>query len=135
MGYFSFPHTRSYDSDLGWLIKNVSNYNSTIAALNEWIATNTPRIEDLEAFQAAMESGTLPEGVQEGITTWLTHNGADVLTAIIKNVWFGLTDAGYFVAYVPDSWSDIIFKTTGLDIDLALQPDYGHLVLQYNIGG
>ena len=131
MGYFSFPHTRSYDSDLGWLIKNVSGYNETIAALNEWIATNTPRIDDLEAFDAALESGTLPAGVQQGIETWLTQHGAEIVAAIIKNVWFGLTDAGYFVAYVPDSWADIIFKTTGLDIDLALQPEYGHLVLQY----
>ena len=131
MGYFSFPHTRSYDSDLGWLIKNVSGYDETIAALNEWIATNTPRIDDLEAFQTAMESGDLPEGVQHGIETWLTQHAAEIVTALIKNVWFGLTNAGYFVAYVPDSWSDIIFKTTGLDIDLALQPEYGHLVLQY----
>lgn len=131
MGYFSFPHTRSYDSDLGWLIKNVSSFNETIAALNEWIATNTPRIDDLEAFDAALESGDLPAGVQQGIETWLLQHGAEIITAIIKNVWFGLTNAGYFVAYVPESWSDIIFKTTGLDIDLALQPEYGHLVLQY----
>lgn len=131
MGYFSFPHTRSYDSDLGWLIKNVNSFDETIAALNEWIATNTPRIDDLEAFDAALESGNLPAGVQHGIETWLTQHGAEIVTALIKNVWFGLTTAGYFVAYVPDSWSDIIFKTTGLDIDLALQPEYGHLVLQY----
>lgn len=131
MGYFSFPHTRSYDSDLGWLIKNVRSYDDTIAALQAWIDENTPRIEDLEAFQAALESGELPEGVQLGIETWLAQNGAEIITAIIKNVWFGLTNAGYFVAYIPESWSDIIFKTTGLDIDLALQPEYGHLVLQY----
>lgn len=131
MGYFSFPHTRSYDSDLGWLIKNVSNYDQTIAALNEWIATNTPRIEELEAFQAALESGDLPEGVQRGIETWLTQYGAEIIAAIIKNVWFGLTDTGYFVAYIPESWSDIIFRTTGLDIEIDLQPEYGHLVLQY----
>lgn len=131
MAFFEFPHTRTYDSDLGWLIKNVSGYNDTIAALNEWIAVNTPRIEDLEAFKAALESGNLPAGVQQGIETWLTAHAAEVIAAIIKNVWFGLTNAGYFVAYVPDSWSDITFKTTGLDIILDLMPEYGHLVLQY----
>ena len=131
MAFFEFPHTRTYDSDLGWLIKNVAGYNETIQALNEWIATNTPRIEDLEAFKTALESGELPEGVQAGITAWLETHAAEVIAAIIKNVWFGLTDAGYFVAYVPDSWSDITFKTTGLDIILDLMPEYGHLVLQY----
>lgn len=131
MAFFEFPHTRTYDSDLGWLIKRVNSYDEVIAALNEWIETNTPRIDDLEAFQEALESGDLPEGVANGIITWLQQNAITWLTAIIKNVWFGLTDAGYFVAYVPDSWSDITFKTTGLDIILALMPDYGHLVLQY----
>lgn len=131
MAFFEFPHTRTYDSDLGWLIKNVAGYNETIQALNDWIETNTPRIEDLEAFKTALESGDLPEGVQQGIETWLTTHAAEVITAVIENVWFGLTDAGYFVAYVPDSWSDITFKTTGLDIILELMPDYGHLVLQY----
>lgn len=131
MAFFEFPHTRTYDTDLGWIIKNIKGYNDTIQALNDWIAVNTPRIEDLEAFQAALESGELPEGVQQGIETWLTTHATEVISAIIKNVWFGLTDAGYFVAYVPDSWSDITFKTTGLDIILDLMPEYGHLVLQY----
>lgn len=131
MGFFEFPHTRTYDTDLGWIIKNIKGYNDTIQALNDWIAENTPRIEDLEAFQEALESGELPEGVQHGIETWLTTHATEVISAIIKNVWFGLTDSGYFVAYVPESWSDIIFKTTGLDIELELMPEYGHLVLQY----
>lgn len=131
MAFFEFPHTRTYDSDLGWIIKNLSSYNDTIAALNAWIETNTPRINDLEEFKNAMESGDLPEGVERGIAEWLTHNGATIISAIIKNVWFGLTDAGYFVAYVPESWSDITFKTTDLDIITDLMPEFGHLVLQY----
>lgn len=131
MAFFEFPHTRTYDSDLGWLIKNVSNYNETIEALNEWIAVNTPRIEDLEAFKNELESGQLPLGVQQGIATWLSRNGAEIIAAIIKNVWFGLLDSGYFVAYVPESWSDITFKTTEYDLILDLMPEYGHLVLQY----
>lgn len=131
MAFFEFPHTRTYDTDLGWLIRQVKSYDDTISALNSWIETNTPRIDDLEAFKTALESGDLPEGVQQGIETWLTTHAAEVITAIIKNVWFGLTDAGYFVAYIPESWSDIIFKTTGLDIELELMPEYGHLVLQY----
>lgn len=131
MAFFEFPHTRTYDTDLGWIIENIKGYNDAIQTLNDWIETNTPRLEDLEAFKEALESGDLPEGVQAGITSWLETHAADVIAAIIKNVWFGLTVAGYFVAYIPDSWSDITFKTTGLDIILDLMPEYGHLVLQY----
>lgn len=130
MAFFEFPHTRTYDSDLGWIISRINSYDDTIQALNDWIETNTPTIDDLVAFKDALESGDLPAGVQQGIEAWLSTHG-EVIAAIVKNVWFGLTNAGYFVAYVPDSWSDIKFKTTGLDINLALMPDYGHLVLQY----
>jgi len=42
-----------------------------------------------------------------------------------------LTQEGYFVYTIPQSWKDITFNTTGLDIDLEIQPEYGHLVLSY----
>lgn len=54
-----------------------------------------------------------------------------ILDKAIKNVWFGLTDTGYFVAYIPESWDDIKFSTTGYDINLVCHPEYGHLVLSY----
>lgn len=50
---------------------------------------------------------------------------------IATMVFFGITDDGYFVAYIPESWSQIEFATTGLDITVPLQPEYGHLVLSY----
>ena len=46
-----------------------------------------------------------------------------------KNLLFGLTLEGYFVAYCPESWSDIIFDTGmvyGLDT-------YGRLILRYDV--
>lgn len=46
-------------------------------------------------------------------------------------IFFGLTESGYFVAYIPDSWDEIQFNTTGYDITVDLQPKYGHLVLSY----
>lgn len=54
-----------------------------------------------------------------------------IISEAIKNVWFGLTDDGYFCAYIPSSWDTVQFRTTGLDINIAVQPEYGHLVLQY----
>lgn len=59
---------------------------------------------------------------------------ADLLSAGIKQVYFGLTDdtysggTGYFVAYIPDSWSEIVFDTGavyGLDT-------YGRLILRWD---
>lgn len=50
---------------------------------------------------------------------------------IATMVFFGITGDGYFVAYIPESWDDITFYTTELDIFLPLEPEYGHLVLAY----
>ena len=54
-----------------------------------------------------------------------------ILANAIKNVFFGLTNAGYFVAYIPESWDDITFQTTGWDVIVESMPEYGHLVLAY----
>lgn len=55
----------------------------------------------------------------------------NLISNAIKNVWFGLNDAGYFVAYVPSSWADVQFRTTGLDFDSLMVPQFGHLVVEY----
>lgn len=46
-------------------------------------------------------------------------------------VFFGLTDSGYFVAYLPSTWNDITFGTTGLDTSFAEDGLYGRLTLSY----
>lgn len=133
MSFFEFPHTRTYDGDLGWIIKHVSEYDEVINALNEWITVNTPKLDDLETFKAAMESGDLPEGVKQGIADWCSKNLIDLVAETIVNVFFGLTDDGHFVAYYPESWDDIEFGTTYYDMILEAHPEigYGHLILSY----
>lgn len=46
-------------------------------------------------------------------------------------IFFGLTESGYFVAYIPETWDEISFCTTGYDCYAPMQPEYGHLVLNY----
>ena len=126
---FEFPHTRTYDNDLGWLIKNVKGSDEAIKALEDWKAVADITIAELRDLLDALASGTVPEEVATAITKWLSINAKDIVGAMIKTVWFGLTMSGYFVAYIPDSWNDIIFKTTGYDFFTDLQENYGHLVL------
>ena len=130
MSYFDFPHTRTYDSDLGWLIKHVNSYDETIAALNTWIEENTPKLNDFEALYNMMMAGDLPLGVQQGIEKWMRLHALDLFGELIKMVFIGIDDRGYLIAYIPDGWDDIIFNTTGLDIYIA-GTDFGHLTLSY----
>lgn len=70
------------------------------------------------------------------INQWI----ANFDTTFVKNlvdkyvatmIFVGINDAGYIFYDMPESWDDIQFSTTGLDVDVASMPEYGHLVLSY----
>jgi hypothetical protein len=61
------------------------------------------------------------------IADWIRDNFAELISAGIKQVYFGLTDDGYFCAYIPDSWSEITFDTGAV----FGRSDYGRLILKF----
>lgn len=131
MAFFEFPHTRTYDSDLGWLIRQCKHNSDAIAVLEEWKEKTDDVIGDLEKLFDDISAGNFPPEIAAGVTKWISEHCYDIIGEMIKMVFFGLTDSGYFVAYIPESWRDIIFNTTGWDITVDLMPDFGHLVLSY----
>lgn len=131
MAFFEFPHTRTYDSDLGWLIRQCKHNADAIAVLEEWKASATDTIADLQQLLNDIAAGVFPEEIADAITNFIVNNFYDIVGDMMKMVFFGLTDSGYFVAYIPESWDDIEFFTTGWDFTTDLMPDFGHLVLGY----
>ena len=131
MSFFEFPHTRTYDSDLGWLIKQVKTLIDCCESMNDWKTQHEAEYEQLKALYDALMSGKFPDSIQIAFQKWMNKNALDLVGEMVKCVFFEITNEGYFVAWIPDSWDDIIFNTTGYDINLALQPDFGHLVLSY----
>lgn len=98
------------------------------------IDVNAQDIADLQKAMQELKDGGLLDYYEKQIYAWIQANMADLLSAGIKQVYFGLTDdtysggAGYFVAYIPDSWSEIVFDTGavyGLDT-------YGRLILRWD---
>ena len=98
------------------------------------IDVNAQDIADLQTAMQQLKDGGLLDYYEKQIYDWIQANMADLLSAGIKQVYFGLTDdtysggAGYFVAYIPDSWSEIEFDTGavyGLDT-------YGRLILRWD---
>ena len=65
------------------------------------------------------------------VAQWIADNLAYIYNHTIKQVWFGLTEDGHFIAYIPDSWNDIRFDT-GFDYDLET---YGRLILRWDADG
>lgn len=125
MAYFNeFPYTRNYDSDLGWLIKNVKKLLDCCSTAEEQLAA-------LNQFMEDIENGDFPDAVVDAFKMWMNDNLLNIVGELAKQVFFGLTTDGYFVAYIPESWDDIRFNTTEYDIKIPTFPVFGHLVLSY----
>ena len=131
MAFFEFPHTRTYDSDLGWLIRQCKSNLDAINVLQDWVANAEDVIGDLQQLLADIGAGVFPPEISAAIKEFIVNNFYDIVGDMTKMVFFGLTDSGYFVAYIPESWDDIQFFTTEYDFSTDLMPEYGHLVLGY----
>lgn len=81
-------------------------------------------------FEKFKESG-FDDYYADQVAKWIDDHLQYIFDHVIKQVFFGLTDDGYFCAYVPSSWSDIEFDTGYV----YGQFDYGRLILRYNVDG
>lgn len=111
-----------YDASLSYyemLCKVVDKLNEVVKLSNSW--------ED--------QYNQLQEAIQE-IQKWIDDFDTTYIEQLIQEklatmIFVEITDAGYIVYNIPETWDSITFNTTGLDIELELQPEYGHLVLSY----
>ena len=69
--------------------------------------------------------------VQKWIDDFDTSYAEEIIRKYLATMIFvEISDAGYFIYYIPESWKDITFETTGLDVDIG-GTEYGRLVLNY----
>ena len=97
--------------------------------INKLIDTDRELFADLDELRA--ELGV----VQEWINNFDTSFIEEIINQYVKMVFFGLTQDGHFVAYIPDSWDEIVFSTSQYDDFTSIEPDYGHLILSVNVEG
>ena len=65
MSFFEFPHTRTYDSDLGWLIRHVKELIDGYGSLDIWRAEHETEYKDLKDLV-----DTLVNNLMEVIKPW-----------------------------------------------------------------
>lgn len=126
-----------YDDSLSYyelLAKVADKLNEVIDNANvmsDAIKDNAAAIKELqELFQKFQESG-FDDYYRAQIEQWVKDNMERIIRDSIKMVFFGLTDDGYFCAYIPDSWADITFDTGAV----YGRSDYGRLILKMNVDG
>ena len=133
MFWNEYPYTDFHELNLSWTLKTIRSLMDAVKQIDGWIENHQTEYEELKELYDQITSGNFPDSIKEAFAEWMEDNALDLVGELVKMVIFNITDDGYFVAYIPESWDDIIFNTTGLDITLALQPEYGHLVLSYDI--
>lgn len=88
-------------------------------------ATHDDVVKLQELFQKFQDQG-LAELYEKLLQQWVDDNMERIILRAIKFVYFGLTNDGYFCAYIPDSWDEITFDTGAV----YGRSDYGRLILK-----
>ena len=125
-----FPYTDFHELNLDWILAHFKEFLEQIESLNTWRSSHEEEYQELKKLYDDILAGNFPESMVNSLKKWVEVNGVELIGEMIKTVFFGITDSGYFVAYIPDSWDEIQFGTTGLD-DFPAGVDYGHLTLSY----
>ena len=129
-----YPYTDFHELNLSWVIKKVKELLDHMRQIDEWKEDYQETVDKLQKFYDDLVAGRYPPEFVRHLTDWISAHGVEIIMKLIKMVFFGITDDGYFVAYVPESWDDIIFGTSGLD-DFPANTDFGHLTLSFQITG
>ena len=69
------------------------------------------------------------------VQKWIEDFDTNYIEKVIREylatmIFVEISDSGYIIYYIPETWKDITFGTTGLDIEIA-SAEYGRLVLNY----
>lgn len=137
-----------------WVHDNINALNTHVAEIDAWIEHanidqvhtdilelfNSVKninnwIDDFDGVTVKADISTLKDKVA-ALEKWVDDFDTSYAEEIIRDhlatmIFVEINDSGYIVYNIPEQWSDITFNTTGLDIILPLQPEYGHLVLSY----
>lgn len=111
------------------MCKEICKLSSYASYLGIELSDAQEEIEELKRAYDEFESGGFIDTYLDKIEEWINDNMERLFAEAAKMVFFGLTLDGHFVAYIPESWSDIDFDT-GM---VYGSPEYGRLILRYDV--
>lgn len=131
MLFSKYPYHNFSDYNLDWIINTVNEYIQKVDSLEDWKSEHEIEYLELKQIYDDLINGRFNDKVKNAFYKWMEQNALDIVGRLATTVFFGLTDSGHFVAYIPESWDDITFKTTEYDYSVPCFDEYGHLVLIY----
>ena len=125
-----YPYLNINDLNLDWIIKHFKEFIEAIKSLDGYADKHEKQIKELMEFEKALIDGKFPPEMEQALIKWCKENTSDIIAEAIKLVIFAIDESGYFIAYIPETWTDIVFGTSGFD-DFPAGVEYGHLTLSY----
>lgn len=118
----------SAEQRMKWLSKEWDRIEHYLLDLCNQTNQNTEDIEELQKqFQEFKEHG-FDDYYREMLEQWIEDHFADIIENAIQVLFFGLTEDGYFCAYVPKNWAKYMVFDTGATYGAD---DYGRLKIAY----
>lgn len=114
-------------NQLYWICYNIGMSQSDLLKfVSEYFEDIDATIKE-EIEKVLTDDGYYLDVVIPKLEDVINNNLQLFVSKIAKQVYFGLTDSGYFYAFVPGSWDGVTFSTTTEEDEQG----YGHLVLKY----
>ena len=123
-----YPYTDFHELNLSWVITKIKILMDQVKNLEDWRATHEAEYLELKDLYDAVMSGNFPPSIVAAFEDWMYRNAIELVGKLVKHVYFGLTNDGYFCAFIPENWQDVQFDTVSNFDD----PLYGHLMLIYD---
>ena len=127
---YEYPYTDPNRHNDDWALKKIKELLNYMVENTEWVKHHEEEYQELKNLYDTIIAGNFPESIVKAFEKWMRENANELVGEMVHNVFFEINDQGYFVANIPESWSDIIFRTSGLDEEVS-DLDYGHLILEY----
>ena len=111
-----------YDDSLSYyeLLCKVIEYINKLIDENKIAAEDIADLyQEISAINEKIKSLTTDDSISAAVEKFLA-----------TMIFVEINTDGYIVYYIPESWDNITFNTTDLDINIE-NYDYGHLVLSY----
>ena len=121
-----YDDSLSYYELLAKIQAKVNEMVGDLNHLNEWQQAQDDAFAELEQVVQDFINGGYKQDFDQFAMAWLDANIQQALTKAAHMVFFGLTDDGYFVAYIPQDWA-LSFSTI---VDYE-SDNYGSLVIKY----
>lgn len=110
-----YDDSLSYYEVLCKIVKYINDIIGNEKELSDEFIELKKEVEKVQEMLDNFDTGVIERIVREYLATM---------------IFVEISDAGYFIYYIPDSWNNIQFETSGLDVELP-DVEYGRLILSY----